>query len=276
MNTKQLTHNDSETDGLDPAIALSGKPPAESAGGQCTVQTDRDETPQDPAMEHGLWVFHDRTITDDGLVASGYGSVEVPEDWEYLPRGNTFLTRRVKKGPHWVLMGSYKRKRGYRPTKGVHAPRAAIEETRAAEQAAAEKRERNQERSLLRREKVEEQYRQEFKEACLRFLDFAPEHGDLAERIATRTAEHACERHTGRVGRTSLLDLEEKAKLAVRAHIRHWFTSYDSNLPPMDDILEYDEYREARVKARQDVDEFLTEHRYRRPGEEKTEDLERP
>ena len=218
----------------------------------------------DPTTDHGLWVFHDRTHTEDGLCASGYGSVEVPKDWEYLPRGNAFLTRRVKKGPHWVLMGSYNKRGGYRPTKGVYAPRSTIEEARVAEQATAEKRVRSQERSRLQREKNEERYRQKFRDACLRFLNFAPEHSDLAEQIATDTAEHACEKHSGRVGRTSLLDLEKKVELAVRAHIRHRFTSYDINLPPIDTFF-HDEYREARGKAHTDVDKFLSEHQCRTP-----------
>lgn len=230
------------------------------------------ESPADLATDRGLVIFHDQTHKAGGFRADGYGPVEIPEDWEFLPRGSAFMTRRVKRGPHWVLLGSYNRKGGYRPTKGVYAPRAAIEEARVAEQATAEKRARSQERSRLRRKKAEKRYREEFKEAGLRFLDFTPEHGDLAERIAAETAVHACEKHSGRVGRTSRLELQEKAELAVRAHIRHRFTSYDINLPPIDDGFAHEEYRDARVKAHADVDEFLAEHRER---EDTTNDEER-
>ncbi|MDP6526981.1 MAG: DUF2293 domain-containing protein [Kiritimatiellia bacterium] len=226
------------------------------------------ESPTDPTTDHGLWVFHDRTDTEDGLCASGYGSVEVPEDWEYLPRGNAFLTRRAKKGPHWVLMGSYNKRRGYRPTKGVYAPCATIEEARVAERATAEKRARSQERSRLRREAKEEQYRCAFRDACLQFLNFSAEHSDLAEQIATETAEQACEVHSGRVGRTSCLHMDEKVVLAVRAHIRHSHTSYDVNLPPVDEIFVHDEYCEARANAQADVDVFLAKHRGQTPREE--------
>ena len=38
---------------------------------------------------------------------SGYGVVSIPDGWEFLPRGNTYITREVKKGPHWILMGRY-------------------------------------------------------------------------------------------------------------------------------------------------------------------------
>ena len=225
------------------------------------AETPQSETPQDPTADQGLEVFHDRTHTEDGIRAYGYDSVEVPNDWEYLPRGNTFLTRRVKKGPHWVLMGSYNRRKGFRRSKGVYAPTATIEEARVAEQATALKREQSRVRSRLRREKNEARYRREFRDACLRFLDFAPEHRDLAERIAVETAEHACEVHSGRVGRTSQLGLDEKVVLAVRAHIRHTHTFYDVNLPPVDETFVHDEYCEARANAQADVDVFLAKHR---------------
>ena len=236
--------------------------------------TPENEAPRDPAVDCGLEVSNDRTDTDDGLVASGYGSVEVPKDWEYLPRGNPFLTRRVKKGPHWVLMGAYNRRGGFRRSKGVYAPRATIEEARVAERATAEKRKQSRERSRLRREQKEEQYRREFRDACLQFLNFSAEYSDLAEQIAAETAEHACEVHSGRVGRTSLLDMEEKVVLAVRAHIRHSHTSYDANLPPIDEMFVHDEYCEARANAQADVDVFIAKHRGLTPGAETDDEHE--
>jgi hypothetical protein len=239
------------------------------------AETPESEAPRDPTTIHGLEVFHERTHTEDGLRAYGYDSVEVPEDWEYLPRGNAFLTRRAKKGPHWVLMGSYNKREGYRRSKGVYAPSATIEEARVAEQATAEKREQSRERSRLRREKSEARYRREFRGACIRFLDFAPEHSDLAEWIAIETAEHACEVHSERVGRTSRLDMDEKVVLAVRAHIRHTYTFYDVNLPPVDETFVHDEYCEARANAQADVDVFLAKHRGLTPGAETNDEKEK-
>jgi hypothetical protein len=150
----------------------------------------------------------------------------------------------------------------------VYAPRATIEEARVAERATAEKREQSRERSKLRREQKEEQYRREFRDACLQFLSFSAEHSDLAEQIAAETAEHACEVHSGRVGRTSCLHMDEKVVLAVRAHIRHSHTPYDANLPPVDEIFVHDEYCEARANAQADVDVFLAKHRGQTPREE--------
>lgn len=42
--------------------------------------------------------------------------------------------------------------------------------------------------------------------------------------------KHALQKRSGRVGRTGTVDLEEKVKLAVRAHIRHRHTNYDKLL----------------------------------------------
>jgi len=64
-----------------------------------------------------------------------------------------------------------------------------------------------------------EEYRKQFEEACFRFLGFAAAHTDLARSIAAETAAHACETGSGRVGRTTRIAMDEKAALAVRAHI---------------------------------------------------------
>ena len=62
--------------------------------------------------------------------------------------------------------------------------------------------------------------------------------------------------------------MDEKVVLAVRAHIRHTYTSYDVNLPPIDEMFTHDEYSEARANAQADVDVFLAKHRGLTPGEE--------
>jgi len=63
----------------------------------------------------------------------------------------------------------------------------------------------------------------------------------------------------------------KKLVLAVRAHILHSHTSYDVNLPPIDETLAHDEYCEARANAQADVDVFIAKHRDQTPGE-KTND----
>jgi hypothetical protein len=95
-------------------------------------------------------------------------------------------------------------------------------------------------------------------------LDFAPEHAALAQEIANVTAARAVVVGSGRVGRTRLLSLEERAALAARATIRHLFTDYDDRLvglDPLDARIDDFEYRMIKQSAHDDVDEFLDTHR---------------
>jgi len=209
----------------------------------------------------GLVVYRARDKEEGDLWAAEFGNLRVPEGWEFLPRGDSFITRHTKKGPHWVLLGKHNKKGGYRPVIGVFAPTAAIEAARAAAEATKDRRQRARPKAAERREKVEAQYRQVFREACLRFLNFAPAHLDLAQQIAADTTDWACQKLSGRVGRTSRLSLEEKAALAVRAYVRHRHTDYESNLPDPDHYFADEAYREARAFAHEEVDQFLENHR---------------
>jgi hypothetical protein len=211
----------------------------------------------------GLVVYRARDGEQGELWANDFGSLQVPEGWEFLPRGDAFITRHAKMGPHWVLKGKYNKKGGYRPVVGVFAPTVAIEAARATAEATKDRRLQARPKAAERREKVEAQYRQAFREACLRFLDFAPAHLDLAQQIAANTTDWACQKLSGRVGRTSSLSLEGKAALAVRAYVRHRCTDYESNLPDPDDYFADEAYREARAFAHEEVDQFLENHRAR-------------
>ena len=69
---------------------------------------------------------------------------------------------------------------------------------------------------------------------------------------------------TGRVGRTKVLALEERAALAARATIRHCFTDYDDRvavLDPFEAELDDFEYRMIKHGAHEAVDDFLCAHR---------------
>src|SRR5207245_236284 len=103
------------------------------------------------------------------------------------------------------------------------------------------------------RDKVEDAYRSEFAAAVVAWLDFAPEHAARAEQIATSAADRAVVVGSGRVGRTRLLPLEERAALAARAAIRHSFPDYEDRLAELDPFeAEVDdfEYRSIKCRAR--------------------------
>lgn len=236
-----------------------------SAPNQADSLSPRTRPSPDELATQTLIVRHSRTGGEGLYWTSEYGDIQVPQGWEYLPRGDTFITRQVKKGPHWVLHGHYNSE-GYTPVLGVFAPAAAIEAARAAALATKTNREQARPRARARREKAEEAYHKEFEEACLLFLDFASVHQELAREIAHGATEVACEKYSGRVGRTALVPLADKVCLAVRAYIRHNHTNYESNLPGSRSIFDEDDYLDARRAAHADVSRFLEEHRAKTQG----------
>ena len=193
-----------------------------------------------------------------------HGDVEIPPGWEFLPTGDAFVTRTVKAaGRYWLAWQPRSRHRAHRRMLGLWAP---VEVIRAAEEqakATSEKRAAARTVNARSRARREQRYTEQLRDAVLAFLDFAPEHADLAEQIATETAAHAAVVGSGRVGRTQLLTLEEKARLAARAHIRRRHMSYADELSdvPFEAWDEDDLYREIKGAAHEAVDDFLDEHR---------------
>jgi len=202
----------------------------------------------------------DGTITDkDNLWWSPqYGHVRQPEGWQFLPRGDHFLTRTVKKlGPYWEVVRSRPRQ-GYTETLGILAPQDAINEAKRLAQATLTARVIKRKSSAKYRERIEARYREQFAQAVLEYLNFSSAYADLAQQIARATAEHAAVVGSGRVGRTRSLSLEQKAALAARAYIRHNYTDYEDLLSTeVGDWL----YDEIKAGAQEDVDDFLAKHR---------------
>jgi hypothetical protein len=144
------------------------------------------------------------------------------------------------------------------------APKETIEAAEAEAAATETQRSKHREHSALARGKQEASYRDELEDAIRRFLAFAPEHVQLADEIAREAATRAAEVGSGRVGRTRMLSLEQRASLAARAVIRHRHTSYEDDL--FDAFMDepWDEgfwYREIKTEAQRAVDDFLRRHR---------------
>ena len=191
------------------------------------------------------------------------GAVATPEGWGFLPTGQAFVTRTVKTaGVFWLAWQPRSRSRQHRRLLGIVAPEAAI---RAAEQAAADTeaaRALRREAGARSRERQEARYQQELTAAIVDYLAFTPEHQRLAERIALAAAERAAVVGSGRVGRTRLLSLQERAALTARAQIRHAYTDYEQQLDDhvvaaVDDEL----YRAIKAEAQAGVNDFLQAHR---------------
>jgi len=165
----------------------------------------------------------------DNTVRTADGKVlKVPTGWALCPPGDAALTRRLKgAGDHWVVQ----EKKGRRTfSKGVWAPASTIERIRA-DLEAERSTERDAKRKLAdvkRRENVQKVYVEDFSGAVLMFLDFHPNHGDLASQLARVVADHATPVGSGTVARTKRIPIEKRAEAAVIAWMRHQTTGYDS------------------------------------------------
>lgn len=143
---------------------------------------------------------------------------------EFLPSGDVALTRRAVKHSRRhavVLRWSSSRKRYER--RGTLVVPEAIALAQAECQADAARRAAQREKAAARRAVEEREYIAAFTAAVRAQFPGCP----LSE--ARVIAEHACEKYSGRVGRTAAakeLDAE-KVRLAVIAHVRHLHTDYD-------------------------------------------------
>jgi len=152
----------------------------------------------------------------------------VPAGWVLLPPGDAGLTGRVKKaGPSWTVQ----EKRGRKLfSRGVWAPAATIESIRQA--LTLERQDPAYARKLEtgRRKRVVEQaqYEEDFVQAVLSFLHFAPRHADLAKGLAQAIADHAVPVGSGTVARTKRIPIEQRAEAATIAWLRHATTGYDN------------------------------------------------
>jgi hypothetical protein len=154
--------------------------------------------------------------------------LDVPSNWVLLPPGDAALTRRVKlAGPTWSVHEQRGRKRFSR---GVWAPadtitklRAELEVERAKPQYAA-----RLESDRRRRAEQQDRYADEFEQAIVEFLAFAPRHAELADRLAAAIAAHAVPVGSGTVARTKTIPIERRAEAATIAWLRHQTTGYDS------------------------------------------------
>ncbi|MEZ6141673.1 MAG: DUF2293 domain-containing protein [Zavarzinella sp.] len=159
--------------------------------------------------------------TTDGKVLT------VPTGWVLLPPGDAALTRRVKAaGDHWVVQEKKGRKLF---SLGVWAPATTIEliQTDLQAERSTESFQKRKESDAKRREKAQEIYVEDFIGAVVGFLDFHPDHADLAQRLAKAVTDHATPVGSGTVARTKRIPVEERAEVAVIAWMRHQTTAYD-------------------------------------------------
>jgi len=164
-----------------------------------------------------------------GTVISEKGKVLTPpDDWSFLPAGDAAVTKKVKaKGDTWVVQvqkGRRKISRGiWANAEDIRTSKQEVEEKRATPEY---KKRRHQE--LKRKEFKHDSYKAEFSAEVFRFLTFHQKYEDKAWIIAALVTEHATPVGSGTVARTTRIPVEERAKAAVIAWMRHRATSYES------------------------------------------------
>lgn len=160
------------------------------------------------------------------LSAEGH-ALEVPSGWELLPPGDAMLTRRVKAACVVWVMQERKGRRTF--GRGVWAPGEVVARVRGeVEQARAQPAyQKKLDAGRAKRAAEQEAYAGEFESAIVSFLGFAPRYAALAEAMAKRVADHAVPVGSGTVARTQRISIEERARAAVIAWMRHHTTGYD-------------------------------------------------
>lgn len=158
--------------------------------------------------------------------------ITIPQGFELLPPGDAGLTRRVKAaGEHYVVA----EKRGRKTfSRGVYAPAATIAQIRSDLEAerSTDAYARKQEASARRREKVQTEYVEDFRGSILSYLNFASQYAEMAEQLADAVTAHATPVGSGTVARTKRIPIDDRARAAVIAWMRHQTTGYDDMVIP--------------------------------------------
>ena len=171
---------------------------------------------------------------------------------EFLSRGDTAITRRsTKHSKLWAVVVEWSRTRKRYERQGILAEPEAIDQAYAESEADADLRKRRRAREAERREWLDQDYVARFAEAI------SDQFPAIPTGVETQIAEHACLKHSGRVGRSAAAKefSAEAIFLAVQAHIRHLYTDYDKLL------FQYDDRSLAREQVRNKVDLVLEQWR---------------
>lgn len=159
--------------------------------------------------------------------------LDMPAGWEFVPSGDPGLTRRLKTTApdYWVVKRRFGRKE-YGVGLCVPTGLAAT----IAEELKNERETPEYQQKLAagrkRREKKQEQYQEDFEVAVLAFLAFHPRWKDLAEKFAKAVTEFTTPVGSGTVARTERIPIEDRARAAVIAWMRHNTTDYDRRYIP--------------------------------------------
>jgi hypothetical protein len=167
---------------------------------------------------------------------------------EFLPSGNTALTRRATKhSPLRAVVVQWARARNRYERQGILVTSEAIERAEAECLADEEQRARQRERTAIRREAEDSEYESAVASKLKELFPGCP------PQEAAQIAAWTCRKHSGRVGRSAAAkEFDPQAlRLAVIAHIRHTHTRYDELL------MEYADRAHAREMVGSEIQNVL-------------------
>ena len=173
----------------------------------------------------------------------------------FLPSGDPAVTRRARKlSTLAAVVLKWSRARNRYERQGLLVEEDALLEAEASCLADGEARERRRERAALRRAEQDEGFVARF---AARVRELFPGQPEARETVI---AQHACEKYSGRVGRSAAARRfdDEAVRMAVAAHVRHRETAYDELL------ASGEERQDARAFVRGEVEAVL--ERWRRPA----------
>lgn len=143
----------------------------------------------------------------------------------FLKSGDAAMTRRSKKHSSFCgveMAWNARRKRFER--KGQYVEALAIEKAQKECEADANKRARSNAKAAIKRATEDKVFVESFAKAIKKRYPYCPKNREI------EIAKHACEKYSGRVGRTAGAKQfdPEMIDRAVEAHIRHAETDYDN------------------------------------------------
>lgn len=183
---------------------------------------------------------------------------QLPPGWEKLPAGDAAVTRKLKSlGPTWTVQEKKGRKTF---SHGVWAERALIEQAIAEVSAKRQdpKHQKQLAQAKARREAKEAAFGEDFEQEIIKFLNFAPCYQELVVQLAQAVKTHAVPVGSGTVARSSSVNIEDKAALAVMAWMRHQTSDYDSTSVPRVKGAR----RELRRKIARQSERILAKYRH--------------
>jgi len=141
----------------------------------------------------------------------------MPKGYVFVPKGNVYITKNCRKETHkaektlYVVVDKRNKPIGLRCPADIHNTVMSQNKATATQRAEA----------VQKRDAAKEDT---FEDAIVKLFPKIP------KVEVPQIVKHSLKKHSRRVGRTNKVALQDRVKLAVRAHIRHVHTDYDQLL----------------------------------------------